>query len=61
MSTDSARVPSWADQSVLRVVPSSQASSRTGVTSGGSSVFSASRAAAGTSDMASTSAVNRPK
>ena len=61
MSTDSASVPSCPRHSVLRVVPASQVCSVTGVTSGGSSVASPSRAAAGTSVIAATSAVSRPK
>src|SRR6185312_14789612 len=47
--------------SVLRVAPSSQASSFTGVTSGGSSSARDSRAAAGRSVIASRSAVRWPK
>jgi hypothetical protein len=61
MSTVSASVPSWPRQSVLRVAPPSQVCSVTGVTSGGSSAAAVSRAAAGRSVIAATSAVSRPK
>jgi hypothetical protein len=62
MRTDSMSVPSNAFQRVLRVIPSSQAWSRTAVSSGGmSSPTSRSRTAAGRSVMSAGSSASLPK